>query len=425
MSKVKNLADQAYRTRKGPGYPWWDRLDLNRDGEPKLVLHNVVVVLTEHELWRGLLRYDSLGNRIIKTRTPPYGGEAGELTDIDGGEIAAWFGDPANMGMAIKSQMAIEAAEIVANRDKVHPVCEYLESLRWDGTKRLPDLFMDYCGAVGTSYVRAVGPMFMISAVARVMEPGCKVDFMVVLEGDQGLGKSQFVRELFGAGWFAEAMESPAHKDFYQTLQGRWAIEISEMQSFSKADINKVKQAVTTQVDVYRPSYGRYTRSFPRQCIFVGTTNDDEYLRDPTGARRFLPIRCTDVNIELLRSMRDQLWAEALARYRGKEPWWNIPEEAAQEQDARYQRDSWEDVIVEWVERNAPDSHYPIEMVGAINSVTITDILQHALRMEIGKHSRPDQLRVGAILRRMGWKRKKCRVGGNVAWKYVRPSETG
>ena len=422
MSSAKELAENAYRNRHGLNVPWWGRLDMNRDAEPKLVLHNVILVLTEHEDWKGLLRLDCLSNRIVKTREPVYGGESGEFTDVDGSEMAAWFGDPDNMGMAIKSSMAIEAAEVVAGRARFHPVRQFLDSLEWDGEERLPYFFADYCGAEKTPYTEAVGRMFFISSVARVMDPGCKVDFMVVLEGSQGLGKSHLVRELFGSEWFAEAMESPAHKDFYQTLQGRWAVEISEMQSFSKADINKVKQAVTTQVDVYRPSYGRYTRSYPRQCVFVGTTNDDEYLRDPTGARRFLPVRCTEIDIGLVKSMRGQLWAEALACYRGGEPWWKLPDEAQSEQDKRFQRDSWEDVVVEWLEGDAVEAHYPSTVVGKINEVTVTELLQHALRIEVGKHARPDQLRVGAIMRRLKWVRVRRRQDARVVWKYVRPA---
>jgi len=421
---VQSLAEAAYRQR-GKSRPldvpdWWPLLALTQRGTPTACLHNVVTVLTRHPEWSALLRLDQLANRIVLTRETPYGRGPGELIDVDAAEIAAWMGDPGNVGMAVSSGVVMEAAEMVATREAFHPVQAYLEGLAWDGEARLPHLFPDHFGTARDEYTMAVGVNFMVSAVARAMSPGCKVDFMVVLEGAQGLGKTRAVRRLFGRRWYAEAMESPASKDFYQSLVGRWGVEISEMHAFSKAEVNKVKQAITTQEDVYRPSYGRLARVFPRHCVFVGTTNDDDYLRDHTGGRRFLPVRCTEINVTTLEGLRDQLWAEATVRYREGHAYWHAPSGATDEQDARFQEDSWTEPIREWLLGEGPSTAYPQHRTGPIQEITITELMQQALGIEIARHTRPDQMRVGHILKRMGWTRHRVRQGHSRGYVYRR-----
>lgn len=436
MSNVQDLKDAAWKKRGMP-FPWYERLALNQYGQPKAILHNVLVVLEEHPEWQGLFRFNEFSNQVVKTRAMPCHGEVGEFRDVDAIEMAGWFGDPHGMGIAASEAMIMQAVEAIARRDSFHPVREYLEALAWDGVERLPTLFADFFGAEQSDYTDALGRNAMVAAVARVCwardkaaaistgacSKAAKVDFMVVLEGPQGLKKTSSIAALFGSRWFAEMLESPSHKDFYQMLPGRWAIEISEMNAFSKADVTKVKQAITTQVDVYRPSYGRSAQEFPRQCVFWGTTNEDAYLRDPTGARRFMPVRCTEIDIELLVRMRDQLWAEAAARYRRGDPWWDFPAGAADEQEDRYQGDSWEEVVVTWLAGEAPDMHYPMDMPRQPVEITTTDLMQHALRIEVGKHTRQDQMRVGAIMRRLGWPRKHVHRGGGRVWVYTRPPE--
>lgn len=420
---VTSLAEVKKARRQAPGVSgeWVELLDHNRDGSLRLTLHNVVLFLENHPEWFGLFAYNSFSNTIEKMSATPYS-PRGAITDADAGEAATWLADPRNAGMNVRPQLAMQSIEVVAWRRKFNPVKEYLEKLIWDQTERLPYLFTDFCGTEQTDYVARVGVMVAVSAVARIFSPGCKVDFMVVLEGPQDTGKTTFVRELAGEQWFAEAMESPAHKDFYQALQGRWIIEISEMHSFSKTDVTKVKQAVSTQADVYRRSYERYARAFPRQCIFIGTTNEECYLRDATGARRFLPIKVTSkIDIEALRQQRDQIWAEAVHRYRAGERYWIMPERAADEQEARYQSDSWEEVIIGWLSGQAASEHYAANLVGPIDKISTTELMQYALRIEIGKHTRQDQMRVGAIMRRLGWERGRERVGKAHQYFYFRP----
>jgi len=418
--KVAELAAEAMKRGRRSPFPWWSKLDLGRQGKPKATLHNVVTVLAEHPDWVDLYRLDEFANVIRLTRPPPYGGEARELVDGDAAELAAWLGDPQMTGMPVGTGLALEAIGVVAGRHRVHPVRAYLEALTWDGQVRLRHLFPDQFGSPSTLYTQGVGPCWLVSAVARVMDPGCKVDFMVVLEGAQGLGKSSAIRRLFGAEWYAEMVEPPGAKDFYQVLAGRWVVEIAEMQSFARAEVAKVKQAVTTQDDVYRPSYGRVARRFPRQTVFVGSTNEDEYLRDHTGGRRFLPVRCTEVDVAGIAGLRDQIWAEALAWYREGFAYWSLPEEAREEQEIRFQEDSWTDPIREWLEGRGPAASYGVsEPIGPLARTTVTEVMARALGIEIAKHTRQDQMRVGVVLRRLGWQRRRAATGSR-QWCYER-----
>jgi predicted P-loop ATPase len=409
-------------------------------GEPKACAFNVLLILEHDPELAGIFSLDEFGNRITLGRAPPWrGGTREEFTEIDGLELAAWLEDPARYGMArVSDELVLKCVEATARRSKRHSVREYLEALTWDGTPRVRRLFVDLFGADATDYNLGAAECFMVGAVSRILwcdptQPtkGSKVDFMPVLEGMQGAGKTTAVLELFSANWYAEATESPAHKDFYQTLRGRWGLEIGEMDSFTKADVAKVKQAITVRFDVYRPSYGRTARSFRRECVFVGTTNKDDYLRDDTGARRFLPVKVGTVRIPDLVGQRDQLWAEAVAMFRAGFKWWVLPPDAKREQDARFSEDVWTERIETWLAGKAPPSHY--EGFGAedrgkggeVNECSAADLLGYALRLATDRHDRSSQTRVGSIMTRLGWGNYRPAKRGTRVRCYFRPYNNG
>lgn len=432
---VTKLAEAAYKKGKGKKPPrepmsghddLYERIDYGRDG-PKATNYNLMLMLEEHPQWAGVFAYDEFANTVVKKKTVPGLGEIGPLKDHDCIQVSRWLSNPKNLGAGVRKGQATEAIEGVAALRRFHPVRDYLTGLRWDGTHRVERLLSDYGGAEHNDYSARVSVMVMVSAVARIFDPGCRVNFMLVLEGEQQISKSDFVRQLFGPDWFAEAMESPAHKDFYQSLIGRWGIEIAEMQSFSKSDVNKVKQAITQPSDHYRRSYGTYAETFKRQCVFVGTTNEDEYLSDPTGAARFLPVRVTGFDIAALLGVRDQLWAEAVQRYRNGERYWELPADAGFEQDQRYRVDSWEEPISQWLLGKMPDDKYADGMARVLTVTTTTDVMAFALGVEVGKHTKQDQMRVAAILKRLGWKRQDRARGekNRRVYPYVAPEGWG
>ncbi|MEJ3576538.1 VapE domain-containing protein [Pseudomonas fragi] len=409
-----------------PATDWKSCLRRTEDNVLRAELTNAYLILKHAPEWQGVLAFNEFSCRIEKLKLPPvFGGEVGPWLDVDAGKTLVWLQMVWNL--RLRSSLVVEeAAQLVACDARFHPVREWLERLPpWDGQPRLPHLLPTVFGTEDNDYTRHIGQSLLVSSVARVMQPGCKVDEMVVLEGGQGLGKSTCVAELFGFEWYLETSEPPSTKDFYVTMQGHTVVEIGEMQSFSKADINQVKMAITRRDDKYRAPYERHGESHPRQCIFIGTTNADTYLRDPTGARRFLPVLVSKADVEYIRQWRGELWAEALHLYLTNFQWWDYPQELArEEQDARYVEDPWEEIIINYLDGHAPQMHYPDGLWGPINEITIMKLLRHALQIEVAKMNKSEQQRVGEILRRLGWfKSKQKRVSGTPdrVRPYLRP----
>ena len=406
----------------GAAAVWKASLRRTDDGALRAELTNAYLILKHAPEWQGVLAFNEFSSRIEKLKPPPvFGGEAGPWLDVDAGKTLVWLQMVWSLRLR-NSLVAEEAARLVAWDARFHPVREWLERMPpWDGQARLPHLLPTVFGTDVNEYTTHIGQSLLVSSVARVFKPGCKVDEMVVLEGGQGLGKSTCIAELFGFDWYLETSEPPTTKDFYVTMQGHTVVEIGEMQSFSKADINQVKMAITRRDDKYRAPYERHGDSHLRQCVFIGTTNADTYLSDPTGARRFLPVLVHKADIEYIRQWRNELWAEALHLYSTGFKWWDYPQDIArEEQDARYVEDPWEEIIINYLEGQAPQVHYPDGLWGPINEVTTMTLLQHALQMDIAKMNKPEQRRVAEILRRLGWlKSKQKRVPGTL--KRVRP----
>lgn len=422
----------------GPGKPddtdWLQHLSRNRDGKIEGTLFNLILIMENDERLAGLWWLNESSNQVLLSRDPPWkGGNRDEFTDSDSCELAAWLQDPDTYFMSCGDEGVLKAVIAVARRHRRHPIREYLTGLKWDGTPRVERMLVDLLGAHDNSYNRRASQCFMVSAIARILwfdakQPfvGAQVDFMLVLEGEQGKRKSSALRALFGSNWFVETSESPSGKDFYQVIQGHWGVEIGEMDAFSKADVTSVKTAITRRVDKFRAPYERMPRAYRRECVFAGTTNEHEYLRDPTGGRRFLPV-CTDrgVDLESLARDRDQLWAEAVAMFDQGFPWWELPSDAAEQQEARYVGDSWEGRLAKWVAGRMPGEHaYPPHLIFgfAVESTTTDELLQWAIGADVAKHGKPEQMRVAAAMKRLGWYQDRAMVDGYRERRWVRAS---
>ena len=278
-----------------------------------------------------------------------------------------------------------------------HPVREYLQGLEWDGKPRLETLLAEHFGAdlQPREYLAHVGRKFLIAAVARILEPGCQVDSALVLEGPQGIGKSSALRLLAGDEWFSDSLPADlSHKDARDHLRGKWVVELPELAQFKRAEIETIKAYMSRRHESYRPSYGRHEVQFPRQCVFAGTTNASEYLVDVTGNRRFWIVVCGRIDLEALRRVRGQLWAEAAQRYRQREPWHltgAVADVAAGEAQARVSHDPWTGDVV-------------VALFGRTEPVTPGEVLN---KMQLGAEQRNGRssARVAQILRDLGWKR--------------------
>ena len=246
-----------------------------------------------------------------------------------------------------------QAVTYLCEQLSVHTFCEQLDKLVWDGKRRLARLFPSYFGAEDTLYTRVIGVYFLMSIVARAYRPGCKSDYMVVLEGGQGLYKSQACRALVSETYFAENLPSIQRKDALEQLRGKVLIELPEIVNLIEDDPEGFKAFLTRQTDRFRISYGHYAEDFPRGCVFIGTTNRDHWLDDPTGARRFWPIRVGVINLKAIATDRDQLLAEAVDRYKRGRHWWPSPRLEARvfvrEQAARQMIDEREADIQAWI----------------------------------------------------------------------------
>lgn len=292
-----------------------------------------------------------------------------------------------------------------------HPVREYLEGLKWDGKHRVRRWLIDYLGAVNDSpeYVEAIGEAWMISAIARIFLPGCKADHVLILQGPQGIMKSSALAILAGE-WFSDATLNLDSKDALISLRGAWIVELAELASLGRSAVDSIKAFITRRVDRYRPPYERNIIDQPRECVFAGTVNDDQFLRDETGNRRFWPVEVVHVDEVALRADRDQLWAEAMQLFKDGRPWYlegeKLNNRAYEAQEHHTIDDSWFDIVEEFV-RGMP-------------SVTSREVLSNAIKLEVARFSRTDDMRIAKILQRLGFKKKSVWEYGRAVRRYFR-----
>lgn len=368
---------------------------------PHTNVHNAALILEQDPDFAGTVYYDEFLQRIMRRNSP-----VREWRDGDDLELLRHIQN--NIRIPRMSRESVTQAVVaVASKDRRNCVVEWLDSLKWDGTPRIDQFFSDAFGAEVSEYTTAASRNFWLSLAARVYQPGCKVDNMIVLEGSQGVGKSTAM-DIVGGDYFAEQHESATNpKAFAEILQGKLLVEISEMDAFSRSEVNRVKQTVSCRSDRFRASYGRHAADHPRTCIFVGTTNRDDWNRDETGARRFWPIKCNEINLDVITQNREQLFAEAVARHKAGEPHWLMPEqETKDEQEARYQSDPWHDQIA-------------LALKG-VDNITTAQIAEQ-LGVPVERRDKWMETRIGAAVKFLGWERKRRRIDGKLTW-YYRPT---
>ena len=310
-------------------------------------------------------------------------------------------------GIPVKGSTAAQAVELVARESSYHPVIDYLDSLEWDRRPRLNGWMSKYLRAQETPYTETVGRAALIGAVARIRNPGCKLDTVPIIEGAQGARKSSAARVLFDP-WFSDDLADLGTKDAAMQTQGAWLIEISELDAMSRQEASRIKAFMSRATDRYRPPYGSRIVESRRSCVFWGTTNSDAYLKDETGGRRFWPVKAGRIDLEGLQAARDQLWAEAIRLHAAGAAWWIVNPEtnriAEGEQTARYQGDPWDELI---------SQHLEIR-----NEVSIDEILRDVLHIGVDRWTQADMNRVARCLRSRGLVRTQVRTGDKRAWRY-------
>jgi len=326
--------------------------------------------------------------------------------DEDDVRAAAWM---QQQGIMVSKEIAAQAVQTVAREFPFHPIREYLTDLVWDKVPRINDWLTLYLSVDPSEYAAAVGSKWLIGAAARIFRPGCKNDTCLVLEGPQGLLKSTALRTL-AQPWFTDEICDLGTKDAAMQVRGVWIIELAELDAMGRPEASRTKAFMSRSTDRYRPPYGRHLIEVPRESVFAGTVNHDAYLKDETGGRRFWPVRCGAIRIDELRRDRDQLWAEAVTRFRANESWWidsaELSAAAAEEQRERYDEDAWQPLVEEWIQ--------------GYEHVTVEQILRKCLDKQHRDWSQGDKSRVGRCLRAIGWTRKRAPKDdqGHRAWRY-------
>jgi predicted P-loop ATPase len=417
--ELKKEREQALRggaSSRRATRDWSDDLVLDDAGGVRPLLANLILFLRHHPQWQGVLAYDEFNARVVIRKRLPWGDETLDATWTDHHEslTRVWFQREDIIAGLGDVGRAVQAA---ARHNPFHPVREYLEALVWDGTPRLDTWLVTYFHAEESEYVRAVGPRWLISAVARVDEPGCQVDHTLTLEGPQGKLKSKALRTLaVRDAWFSDRLSHMASKDAAIETAGVWLFELAELDALMRASTSTAKAFLTRPYDRFRPPYGKHTIHLPRQCVFAATINPPigGYLKDPTGARRIWPVACHGViDREALERDRSQLWAEAVARYNAGAKWWlETPELealATAEQALRFKEDAWKGPILQWL--------------GKRQDVRIAEVLEHALKIAPRDQTHSAEIRVASILTQLDFTKYRARKGNERENRYQRRGE--
>jgi predicted P-loop ATPase len=435
--------DQSKRKGKKPpppppgGWPsWLGRL--RRDDRGRVIpdLANVLIALRNEEKLMMACGYDEMMQHSIVQREWPRAPDADpvqpaphETNDDDIGRLQEWL---QFMGMPrVGREIVGQAVEIFARERRFHPVRDWLEGLEWDGVNRIHRWLFTYFGAEAEGdsaieYVGAIGKMFLIAMVARIFQPGCQADYMLVLEGDQGILKSTACRALAGQ-WFSDSLPRTDGDQvrLAMHLRGKWLIEVAELAAMLKGDPEGTKHFVSRQVEKYTPKYGRGEVTEPRQCLFIGTTNEDDYIRDGTGGRRYWPVKCTLIDVEGLAAVREQLLAEAVHRFNQGERWWPTAADEAKffkpQQDRRQFDDALAERVHEIIDPRDPKTGKPLPQTFDDDGKPLSppwEITLAALGGRLGfDNARFDmaaQKRVAAILKRAKWRKGHTHGGGKI-----------
>ena len=355
--------------------------------KPMKNLHCIGNVMRTVPELRDSIWYDDFHSKIFTT----WRGKQREWCDADTFAVTEYF--QGHLQIDVRDDNVRKAVHLHASRNRRNEPNEWLQGLKWDGINRIDMMMADAFGVEQTIYSMAVSKNFMLSLAARISKPGCKVDSMVVFEGAQGTFKSTAM-SIIGGDWYTEMIESINTKDFFLALHGKLIVEIAELDAFNKGETTRIKQTISNACDRYRKPFDRETQDHPRRCIFVGTTNETHYLKDSSGGRRFWPISCGRINLDLLKENRDQYFAEACQRINSGASWWDMPVgDAAEEQEARREEDTWEEAIKNW-------------LYASTGEITTKQILLDAVGLDVDKQDRRSSNRACAIMRMMGYENK-------------------
>lgn len=399
---------------------WEERIargPINQGAKVKTTLANLVLIL-DNVVGEKLFLHNEFSGLDIYGMDAPWGGEkADEIKDVDLLNMKMWFAH--KWGIEPNINLVNEALNFIAKRNIFHPVKDYLNKLEWDGVERIDTWLKDYMeGDAPEPYLSAVSRKMLVAMVARIYEPGRKFDQVVILQGLQGKGKSTALRKLVGDEWFSDATLNVNDKDSILAMRNIWLRELGELSGMRKADVEQLKEFISRTTDRIRVPFGKRTEAFPRHCIFVGTTNKDEFLKDDTGNRRYWPLNVGKCDFEGIETDRDQLFAEARIAWEFGEVLYLEDAQAeaiaASEQSKRMESDTLVDNLETFFEENAKK---PKEERFNSNKFTLADLFKNVTHVTL-KEDRSGQLRLASALRSAGYEKKISRDKGGRFHKY-------
>jgi putative DNA primase/helicase len=405
------------------GHPSLANMCLNRSKKGHILAtrHNVIVLLQQHADWKGVLGFDARMNECMFIAPPPFALEGTLPCPVTNAHATALGYHLAKLTHAdFDTTKLNECINLVSQENSYDPVATYLNEQAlpaWDGKPRLASFLHRYFGAEDTPYSALVGERWLKSAVARTLKPGCQADHMLILEGAQGIGKSTALLKLAGAWYGGDPPAIIQTIRFKEYLLGRWIVDISELQALRSNVAAAIKCELTTREDRFRLPYARRTEAFPRRVAFAGTTNEFQYLNDPTGNRRYWPVACSKIDLTGLGRDRDIIWGEAVAGVLDGDPWHLTTSDeiamAEGEQRLRLEIDPWEQKV---------QGLSTSEIFAKMPLIPVSLFMENALTSL--NHEQDDhraRTRIGRVMARLGFTRCQRRVEGKVCDFYQSP----
>jgi predicted P-loop ATPase len=361
-------------------------------------LANVSKILQAHPIFKGHIWFDDFRGAVYHTLRGP---TPVRWTDAETRALTVNIQQQLRLPK-FYTRIVEEGLQHAAECNRRNSLTAWLDGLEpWDGIERLDMWLADCAGVEFNEYSKAIASNWLIAMVARAYKPGCKMDNMPVLEGVSGLNKTQLL-EVLGDEWYKPLPMEFGSKDFLQALRGAWLVEIPDMTGFGRVAHSAILATLTIRNDTYRAPYGREPQEYARTCVFAATSETDDYLSDTRGKRRYWPLRCTDINLDALRANREQLFAEAIVRYRAGGKWYLMPKgETEDEQSARASGDPWEDLIAPKL-----DARWQ-EFLATGRKLTTGEILTNMVYKEPSQQSDVDAKRVARIMITLGFRHKR------------------
>lgn len=377
LQEVKEDFAEMYEENEEANTDWLEKMDVDGKGNYRSTIGNIRLILENDPALKEIFAKNNFEKREIAIRDMPWrkiDPTNHYLSDVDDAGLRDYLETTYDItGM----QKVKDGLDLTVEKNAFHPVRDYLSGLEWDGEKRVDTILVDYLGAEDCDYIQAVTRKTLVAAVARIFQPGIKFDYVLVLVGKQGIGKSTIIKKL-GKQWYSDSFGTVQGKEAFEQIQGVWLVEMGELAGLKKAEMETIKHFISKQEDRYRVAYGRRTENFPRQCVFFGTTNDKDFLRDPTGNRRFWPVNTGEVTpvknlfVDLDEYEIDQIWAEAVNLYRGGETRYlskELEEQAYLRQKEHSESDERSGLIQQYLDTLLPENWEEMDLYSRRNFI--------------------------------------------------------